>query len=747
MARTAAFTFCLGLLFAWNWSRLEDPRAGFGAMLLMIVLGVVPALLPTIRWRLAAGGVALLVAAAIALDVSRPWSIDRIASRAGRGFLDFYDVLVPFEAAAHPLMHGVLLLAVFLFTALAGLAVAARRPLLAGLVLVAGAGWPATIMPGDDELGRGAFILAAVLALVAWLRPEGRRAPPQVLVGIGIVVVALVLSSSGTVAKGQFVSWENWDFYNKPGKPVEVSYVWKANYDGIDFPKERTRVFTVRAPARSTYWRATTLDAFAEDHWDEDLYTLESDLPSRVQLTDDSLLPASARNEDDWTRADVTIDALRDSHLVAPSQPVAYDTKDLDSIQYQLGGVARAERYLPRGAEYSAWGYAPDPTPAKLAKSPANYPSEIALEGRYLGLQHGNVVPPFGSVEHAPWASTYFRTNFEGLRYRPLYEVAVGIAGNAKNPYAAAVALEAHFRSAGEFVYDEHPPPRAQNVPPLVQFIRTKRGYCQHFAGAMALMLRYLGIPARVAAGFASGSYDEERDQWTVYDRDAHTWVEVWFNGYGWLPFDPTPGRGTLGAPYTTSSTQFDVNGATGVLATAGLSTNLLRFERGTLGREALTENTPGADTTATGSEAGQQGQKRVGAVALVLLLALGAVFLFVLVKLGLRRSRYLTKDPRRIAAACRRELVEFLRDQRIDVPASVGTHELGDLLGRRAGVDATELADALGRARYGPLARAREAAREARREVKRVRRGLRHAIPPGRRFRGLFSLRSLLAD
>ncbi len=68
----------------------------------------------------------------------------------------------------------------------------------------------------------------------------------------------------------------------------------------------------------------------------------------------------------------------------------------------------------------------------------------------------------------------------------------------------------------------------------------TRSGYCQHFAGAMALMLRYLGIPARVAAGFASGTYS--KDHWTVTDHDAHAWVEVWFAGYGWLPFDPTPG-------------------------------------------------------------------------------------------------------------------------------------------------------------------------------------------------------------
>ena len=116
------------------------------------------------------------------------------------------------------------------------------------------------------------------------------------------------------------------------------------------------------------------------------------------------------------------------------------------------------------------------------------------------------------------------------------------------------------------------------------------------------------------------------------------------------------------------------------------------------------------------------------------------------LAKLGLRRSRYFTSDPRRIAAACRREVVEFLRDQRIDVAPSLGTRELGEFLGG-AGVDATEFADALGRARYAPLARAREAALEARHELKAVRRGLRRALPPGRRLRGLFALRSLLPD
>ena len=84
--------------------------------------------------------------------------------------------------------------------------------------------------------------------------------------------------------------------------------------------------------------------------------------------------------------------------------------------------------------------------------------------------------------------------------------------------------------------------------PLLVNFVtKTHAGYCQYFAGAMALMLRYLGIPARVAVGFAGGTYDPNRRLWNVTDREAHAWVEVWFKGYGWLPFDPTPAAS--GAP------------------------------------------------------------------------------------------------------------------------------------------------------------------------------------------------------
>ena len=80
--------------------------------------------------------------------------------------------------------------------------------------------------------------------------------------------------------------------------------------------------------------------------------------------------------------------------------------------------------------------------------------------------------------------------------------------------------------------------------PPLADFLLYGRsGFCQHFAGGMAVMLRTLGIPARVAVGYTGGRFDTGIDRYVVLDRDAHSWVEVYFPGQGWLPFDPTPGR------------------------------------------------------------------------------------------------------------------------------------------------------------------------------------------------------------
>ena len=93
--------------------------------------------------------------------------------------------------------------------------------------------------------------------------------------------------------------------------------------------------------------------------------------------------------------------------------------------------------------------------------------------------------------------------------YAALYREARRVTADAGTAYGAVSLLEAWLRTRGGFTYDERPP---SSGAPLATFVtQTKRGYCQHFAGAMALMLRYLGVPARVAVGFTSGRYDSER--------------------------------------------------------------------------------------------------------------------------------------------------------------------------------------------------------------------------------------------
>jgi Transglutaminase-like superfamily len=333
-----------------------------------------------------------------------------------------------------------------------------------------------------------------------------------------------------------------------------------------------------------------------------------------------------------------------------------------------------------------------------------------------------------------------FRNSYRAQQYKGFYETAKRVVGETSNPYAAALELEGWFRSSA-FHYDQTPPPIG-NVPPLVAFVlQTRRGYCQHFAGAMALMLRYLGIPARVAAGFTSGEYDRKTHQWTVTDHDAHTWVEAWFPRYGWLPFDPTPGRGSLDGTYTTASPHFDLSD--GLLAVARHlkrpgSFNLRNVKGGQAHAGAAAgKGKAHAKASASGA--------RIGALLrLLILVAAALVAVIVGLKLAVRKRRYLTRDPRKLARACVRELADFVADQGADVPPSATLRDLSRLVMDELGVSASTFVAAAAEARFGPEAGARYAAHSARRELRSLRSELRAVLTPTERTLGLVSLRSL---
>ncbi len=122
----------------------------------------------------------------------------------------------------------------------------------------------------------------------------------------------------------------------------------------------------------------------------------------------------------------------------------------------------------------------------------------------------------------------------------------------------------------------------------------------------------------------------------------------------------------------------------------------------------------------------------------------MAAVAAIAAAKLAVRRTRFLSRDPRRVAGACRRELADFLLDQRIAAARSATLHELGALLRHELAVDADRFVAAATTARFGPPDGAPAAAREARRELRSLVREVRARLSGGERLRGLLSLRSL---
>ena len=130
------------------------------------------------------------------------------------------------------------------------------------------------------------------------------------------------------------------------------------------------------------------------------------------------------------------------------------------------------------------------------------------------------------------------RRKIQSAGYGDVLALSRELTRDAPTAYDAVKAIERHLQSG--FTYTEAPP--QDDDRPLRSFLLTDRvGYCQQFSGAMALMLRMNGIPARVVSGFSPGVAADEPGVFTVRDTDAHSWTEVYFMGIGWVPFDPTP--------------------------------------------------------------------------------------------------------------------------------------------------------------------------------------------------------------
>ncbi len=148
----------------------------------------------------------------------------------------------------------------------------------------------------------------------------------------------------------------------------------------------------------------------------------------------------------------------------------------------------------------------------------------------------GDILPQFVGV--------YLQTP-PGLDRR-IPQLAAQITSSASNRYDKAVALERYLKTHYGYTLQLLRSPVAD---PLANFLfERKQGHCEYFASSMAVMLRTLGIPSRVVNGFRSDEFNDVTGNYVVRAKNAHSWVEAYFPGYGWVTFDPTPG-GAIESP------------------------------------------------------------------------------------------------------------------------------------------------------------------------------------------------------
>ena len=196
--------------------------------------------------------------------------------------------------------------------------------------------------------------------------------------------------------------------------------------------------------------------------------------------------------------------------------------------------------------------------------------------------------------------------------------LAENLTSKAPTMYDKAVALETYFHN--NYTYDANIslPPGQEAVSWFLFRNNNHKGFCNYFATSMAIMARELGIPARVVEGYTNGKFDVKHNQWVIRGTDAHSWVQIYFAGYGWVNFEPSASFSTFTRPVVSSNSVITPGGPTS--PTAG----------GIRNHQRLPEETGSGSTSVALSPSQQQAQLRqnisLALVGFILLILLGIV-------------------------------------------------------------------------------------------------------------------------
>jgi transglutaminase-like putative cysteine protease len=277
-----------------------------------------------------------------------------------------------------------------------------------------------------------------------------------------------------------------------------------------------------------------------------ELFTVATDTPRYLALT--------ALGQFDGTRWSTLKEDTREAQGTLGEAPPNAELITQRITIKKLGGVLAPAARTATSAAWQGFGlswaneagafYVEDglkPTYQYQVTSADNDPSADQLRG--------------ATIDRAPDPVYYELPNNIPSEVRDL---AFDVTAAATTPYDKARALQDWFRTQFEYSTTVQ---RGHSNDAMLNFLSIKKGYCEQFSGTFAAMARAIGLPTRVMVGFTPGILRAD-GLYHVAGRHAHAWDEVWFDGYGWVLFDPTPGRGAPGAEQHTGAAAAQEEGA-----------------------------------------------------------------------------------------------------------------------------------------------------------------------------------------
>ena len=306
---------------------------------------------------------------------------------------------------------------------------------------------------------------------------------------------------------------------------------WAPEYSAPDPYQERFNVTFEVIPnydSRSLFAGGQVIGANRDvrvETFDSPRYVIDPTLESETDL-----LPSALRLAVDGLRDAVSADAFAAAETVAGVLPTSFVLESIERdpsgsvVNAVIGEIVPSEPDVL--AVRAAGGAAEAGEPYQLTASVSSAePEELRTAGE----------------EYAPWMWARYTQLPPDMPPR-VAEFARAITGGAETPYDKAVAIEQYLKNNYTYNLAIDPPPFGADGVDYFLF-ESGQGYSEYFGSAMTVMMRSLGVPARMTTGYTTGNLADGSHIYVVTDRHSHGWTEVFFPGYGWIPFEPTPGR------------------------------------------------------------------------------------------------------------------------------------------------------------------------------------------------------------